>query len=157
MLLMMVLFMHTNTMAQDSRYAKEFVKIINGRLRNDDYDSLKLDIHKKSIFLWLTYKNCMPCYAKLEKYFKNKYKDYEVNIIAVIPDDPLAMREKTAMILSYYHKYDNIYFIPYDKEGVGNETLLNELINSTSPYFFLVDEKEKIYYTSPENTVKLIY
>ncbi len=90
------------------------------------------------ITFWATW--CLPClkeHPTLQQ-IKEKYKDKDVQIIAISVDSPRSM----AKVKSYSrsHKYDFVYLVDPDRE-MASQLLVNDV-----PQTFIINKKGKVVY-----------
>lgn len=111
------------------------------------------------LLITMTDRTCLGCYTALEKYVQQHYEGYKVNIIVMMQEEPLMIKDKKNALSRYYKSFDNIYFYYYEYKNLNDSpSFIRNLINSPSPYFFIINkDSDKIKYIDYPETTRLIY
>ena len=163
--LLLIFFILPHLIGNTKVLDKKNTQTIKSMLMNlHDKNNTIVQVSYKSshdLFILMTDKTCLSCYTKLEQYLQSFYKNYNVNFIVLMEDEPLLIRDKIKTITQYYKSFSTIYFYYYDKEAVNSgkyNSFMQQLIASPSPYFFVTDNKSnKIDFIDYADTEKLLY
>lgn len=143
--------------AQNTRTGSDSLKVILSNIYNDKNQAQPIrNFTENSIFLFMTSRTCTHCYLDLQQYFKKEYPNYTVNIICIIPKNPLLIKYNKEIISEYYNDYNGLFFVYYQKDKKGNY-IIDYFANIPSPYFFLINHKKTVTFFNPEQTSEIIF
>lgn len=140
---LLILFSITSFAKKPGEESKAIKNIINHLY--DQYNN-PVQIIQSGIYIMMTQKSCLACYTDLEKHLLKTFPKLVTHLIIVMPENPLLIRSKIQMISPYFTNQPIMYFYYFENEDNPRSTSGNfysNLMNSPSPYFFIINEEQK--------------
>lgn len=150
------LYIGNHSSAQNSvKNDKEVLSFLLKQLYNIDSEPSPIEKFKnKEIFLFMTKRTCIRCYSELEIYFKKEYPNYHVNIIVFLPENPLLIESRINLINTHYKGDYSIHFLYQQLNDSSERPLVEKYSSEPSPYFFIVDDNQKVTFYNVSSTEK---